>query len=117
MRDYRELTVWQEAMKLVEAVYLAIKRLPVEERFALADQMRRAAVSIPSNIAEGHDRHSNKEFRRFLLIAKGSAAELETQLILCARLAYLDEIETNRLLTQSTQLRIKLFRLIQKCEN
>lgn len=84
MRDYKELTVWQDAMKLVEAVYLVIRRLPVEERFALADQMRRAVVSIPSNIAEGHDRHSNKEFRHFLLIAKGSAAELETQLIYTA---------------------------------
>lgn len=77
----------------MKAVYLQTKKLPRDELFGLTNQVRRAVVSIPSNIAEGYNRHSDKEFIHFLKIAKGSAAEVETQLILCTDLEYLSEAE------------------------
>ena len=89
VRGYRDLLVWQKAMQATKMVYLLIKQLPREEMFALSSQMRRAAISIPSNIAEGQARNSTKEFLQFLSIAKGSKAELETQLILCVEINYL----------------------------
>jgi len=88
MRSYRDLIVWQKSMELVKEVYLLANQLPSQERYALSDQMRRAAVSIPSNIAEGHDRRSAKEFHYFLNIARGSKAELETQLEIGICLGY-----------------------------
>lgn len=93
--SYEELIVWQKAMELVEETYRIVKLLPKEEMYALSDQMRRAAISIPSNIAEGQARHSTKEFLHFLSIAKGSVAELHTQYLICVRLHYManDEIE------------------------
>ncbi|MBQ6093301.1 MAG: four helix bundle protein [Clostridia bacterium] len=87
-KSYKELIVWQKSMKLAEKVYLLVKALPREETYALSDQIRRAAVSIPSNIAEGYARQSQKEFLQFLCIARGSRAELETQLLLAQRLGY-----------------------------
>ena len=89
VRNFQELTVWQKAMDLVEEVYRLVRLLPPEERYALSDQMRRAAVSVPSNIAEGQQRKSSKEFLQFLYVAKGSNAELVTQLLICQRLQYL----------------------------
>ena len=78
MSNYKDLQVWQRSIELVLDVYKLAQAFPLEERYALGDQMRRAAVSIPSNIAEGHARGSAKEFRHFLSIALGSLAELET---------------------------------------
>jgi len=89
--DFRQLKVWQRAMDIVVEAYALIKLLPAEERFGLCDQMRRSAVSIPSNIAEGQARNSSKEFIHFLSIARGSIAELQTQLLLCERVGYVDE--------------------------
>lgn len=89
MRNYRELIVWQRAMVLTEEIYRLTKNLPREETYSLRDQMRRAAVSVPSNIAEGQGRNSTKEFVQFLSIARGSLAELETQITLCERLCYI----------------------------
>ena len=96
IKDFKDLIVWQKAMELVAEVYILVKKLPKEELFALSDQMRRAAISIPSNIAEGQGRNSSKEYVRFLAFAKGSKAELETQLLLCVKINYLNilEIET-----------------------
>jgi four helix bundle protein len=91
VQSYRELIVWQKAMEVAAIVYKLVKRLPKEETYSLSDQMRRAAVSIPGNIAEGQARNSSKEFIQFLAIAKGSKAELETQLLLCVKIGYLDE--------------------------
>lgn len=88
-RKYQQLRVWQESMLLAEMVYKAVAGLPASERFGLADQLRRASVSIPSNIAEGAGRGSDREFVRFLQIAKGSLQEVETQLLLCTRLKLL----------------------------
>ena len=94
LQKYEDLTVWQKAMDLVVEVYKIVKLLPNEEIYALANQMKRAAVSIPSNIAEGQERDTTKDFVKFLYIAKGSKAELETQLMICVRLKYLKETQT-----------------------
>ena len=90
MTDYKDLIIWQKSRLLVRTVYILTRKLPKEELFGLTNQVRRAVVSIPSNIAEGFNRGSDKEFIHFLRIAKGSAAEVETQLILCVDLGYLD---------------------------
>ncbi len=87
-RKHQELKVWQEAMSLVEDIYTITKAFPREEIYALTSQMRRAAVSVPSNIAEGAARAGDKEFLQFLSIARGSLSELETQLILANNLKY-----------------------------
>ena len=102
--SYRELIVWQKAMELVEETYRIVKLLPKEEMYALSDQMRRAAISIPSNIAEGQARNSAKEFLYFLSIAKGSVAELHTQYLICVRLQYManEEIEKATVLLEET---------------
>lgn len=89
--SYKDLIVWQRAMDIAKGVYKIAKLLPEDELFVLSSQMRRAAISIPSNIAEGQARNSSKEFRNFLSVAKGSAAELETQLLLCVEIGYCKE--------------------------
>ena len=91
MASYKELTVWQTAMDLVTEIYNIAKLLPKEETYGLSSQMRRAAVSVPSNIAEGQARDTAKDFVRFLYIAQGSRAELQTQLEICVRLHYATE--------------------------
>lgn len=96
-KDFKDLIVWQRAMELVVEVYQLVKKLPKEELFALSDQIRRAVISIPSNIAEGQGRSSLKEFSYFLSIARGSKAELETQLLLlCVKVDYLKESEVQK---------------------
>lgn len=92
-KNYRDLIAWQKAMDLVDQVYRASKTFPDEEKFGLTQQMRRAAVSIPSNIAEGQGRESKKEFARFLSIAHGSLRELETQILISERLQYLSQTD------------------------
>ena len=87
--SYRELIVWQKAMILPRLIYRLTQELPSEERFGLTSQMRRAAVSIPSNIAEGQARRGSKEFIQFIAQAEGSLAELDTQLTLATDLGYL----------------------------
>ena len=82
IQSHKDLIVWQKSMQLVKSIFLLTKKFPDSEKFGLISQMRRAAVSIPSNIAEGYGRGSRKEFGNFLLIAYGSGLELETQLIL-----------------------------------
>ncbi len=88
MRPHRKLVLWQEAMELVTKVYEATRAFPPAERFGLADQMRRAAVSVPSNIAEGAARKSGREFTHFLYTARGSLSELDTQLEIASRLGF-----------------------------
>jgi len=87
--NHKDLAVWKESMKLVKEVYLLLKSYPSYEQFGICSQMRRAAVSIPSNIAEGAGRNSDKELLRFCLISQGSLAELETQLLISAELNYI----------------------------
>ena len=90
-QNYRDLIAWQKAMDLVEAVYAATASFPSDERFGLTSQVRRAVVSVPSNIAEGQGRRSRNEFVHFLSVAHGSLREVETQLLIAMRLHYLDE--------------------------
>jgi four helix bundle protein len=97
-RSYRDLEVWQKAMVVAKEIYAATAGFPTEERFGLTNQMRRAAVSVPSNLAEGHARISTSEFQRFILIAMGSIAELETQVVLSTDLGHLKADASNVLL-------------------
>ena len=91
MKTYRELVAWKKAMDLVQAVYDLTRSFPLDERFGLTSQLRRAAVSIPPNVAEGQGRRSESEFSRFISIAYGSLRELETQLMICVRLGYIQQ--------------------------
>jgi four helix bundle protein len=93
VRDYTELVVWQKAIDLVESVYRLTGRFPKEEIYGLTAQMRRSAVSIPSNIAEGQGRRTTRDFLNFLSIAYGSLHELETQAVIANRLQYLSETD------------------------
>lgn len=88
-RPHQRLEVWKMSMDLVEATYSVTRSFLKEEQFTLTSQMRRAAISVPSNIAEGAARHGNAELARFLSIARGSLSELETQLLIAVRLNYL----------------------------
>ena len=89
-RRYKELRVWQSAITLVLATHEITRTFPLEERFVLTQQMQRAALSIPSNLAEGYGRGSDADLRRFLHIARGSLFELETQALIASELGYLD---------------------------
>lgn len=88
-RPHERLDAWRQAMRLVKATYLITREFPSDERYGLIAQMRRAAVSIPSNLAEGAARATRKEFAQFISISKGSLSELETQTIIAAELGYL----------------------------
>ncbi|MCA9642728.1 MAG: four helix bundle protein [Myxococcales bacterium] len=94
--NYQDLVAWQKAMELAERVYEVSKKLPVQERYGLTAQVRRSAVSVLSNIAEGQGRYSKADFKRFLSVAHGSLREVETQLILTTRLGFVaqDAIES-----------------------
>mgnify|MGYP005842249397 FL=1 len=104
VRSFRDLIAWQKAMSLVTEIYRLTRNFPAEEMFGLVSQMRQAAVSIPSNIAEGHARASSGEFRQFLGHARGSLAELETQVQIARNLNYLTETQTNALSESATEV-------------
>ena len=91
IKNFRDLTIWQLGKELTLGIYQTTKTFPREELFGIISQMRRAAISIPSNIAEGFNRFHNKEYKRFLYIALGSCAELETQIEIGCSLGYLDK--------------------------
>ena len=112
IQDYKDLIVWQNSIDLVTQVYAVTAIFPNREQYGLTSQMRRAAVSIPSNIAEGQSRASAAEFRQFLSISLGSAGELETQLIIAARLKYIAEDESIRLCESVVEIRRMLRGLI-----
>ena len=95
--SYRDLKVWQKAIELVDEVYRGTQSFPTDERYGLTSQLRRAAVSVPSNIAEGKGHNSDKELVVFLHHARGSVFEVETQLVLAARLGYLSEKNREKL--------------------
>ena len=86
--DYKDLLVWQKGIALVKQIYEITRTFPADEKFGLASQMRRAAVPIPSNVAEGQARHTSGEFVQFLSFAEGSVAELDTQLLIATELSY-----------------------------
>ena len=111
-KNYRELIVWQDAIKLAKTVYKLTEKFPKHEVYALADQIRRAVVSVPLNIAEGQARKAPGDFRRFLHIALGSLAEVDTQLILAQEFGYLTKEDVDSMDTQIQELRKKLYALI-----
>lgn len=116
VRHYRDLLVWQKAVDWVEAVYAVTRDWPPDERFGLISQVRRAAVSVPSNIAEGCARRGTVEFIRYLSIARGSLAEVETQLIIARKLNYMDEASLASRLESADEISRMLSGLITKLE-
>ena len=103
-QSYRDLIAWQKAMDMVEEVYRATKGFPSHELYALTRQLHRCAISVPSNIAEGHSRFSQRDFRHFLRQSLGSLAEVETQLELACRLGYIDVKELRPLLSHTDEV-------------
>lgn len=114
VKSYKDLIVWQKAMDLVEMVYQVTKGFPKEELYGLTNQLRRAAVSVPSNIAEGQARRSTAEFRNFLSIARGSLAEVETQLLIAERLGYTPSDALNNILKIQVEINKMTNTLISK---
>lgn len=104
LSSFRDLIVWQKAMKLVTRIYQATRSFPKEELFGLTNQLRRAAVSIPSNIAEGQGRLTTGEFKNHLGIARGSLNEVQTQILLAFELEYLPEASANALIEMSDEV-------------
>ena len=117
MRDFRKYTIWQDGIKFVKNIYKFSESLPKEEKFGLISQIKRASVSIPSNIAEGCSRNSEKEFKRFLEIALGSAFELETQLIIIKEFNGINEEDVINLNNDLNKLQRSINSLIQKIKN
>jgi four helix bundle protein len=114
-RSHRDLIVWQEAMKRVEMTYRESARFPKDEIFGLTSQLRRSAVSVPSNIAEGAGRNSTRELVQFVGVASGSLAELDTQLDLAVRLGFLDaKAEAIQQIARVGQLLVALRRSLQE---
>jgi four helix bundle protein len=116
IENYRDLKVWQRGIDLVEDVYALTKSFPREEKFGLTAQVRRAAVSIPSNIAEGWGRGSTKDYMHFLRIARSSLLEVETQLIIAHRLGYIEEETLNAVLDQ-TEVESRMLLSLQRSLN
>jgi four helix bundle protein len=113
-RSYRDLEVWKLAVNLVIDLYELTGRFPPSENFGLTNQIRKAAVSIPSNIAEGQSRNSSREFRQFLSVSAGSVAELETQLIISKGINYISQEELEPLLTTLDRIRKMIKSLANK---
>ncbi len=114
--SYRDLIVWQKAMTLAKLIYGPTQKFPSEEKFGLTSQMRRAAVSIPSNIAEGQARRGPREFVQFIAQAEGSLAELDTQLTLATILGYIDPSQAGESVALIEELRRMLNALRRKLE-
>lgn len=114
IQSFKDLIVWQKAMEMASMTYSLTTNLPKEESFSLTNQMRRAAVSIPSNIAEGYGRNSAKEYLQFLAIAKASLCELETQFLLCVRINYMTEQEIQPILDLLTEIGKMLMSIMKK---
>jgi four helix bundle protein len=113
MKDFRQLIVWEKSHQLALAVYKATKEFPKEELYGLTSQMRRAAMSIPTNIAEGCGRNTDAEFARFLQIAMGSASETEYQLLLSHDLGFLNKEQYDRLNLDVTEVKRMLASLLK----
>jgi len=114
LRDFRKYDIWIDAMEITDKIYIALEKFPKKEIYALASQMSRSAVSIPSNIAEGSSRTSEKDFSRFLEYSLGSSYELETQLIIAFRRNYIKKDNQNQILNELTSLQKRISGLIKK---
>lgn len=111
IRSYKDLMVWQKAMELAKSICQATQSFPDVQRYILVSQLQRAAISVPSNIAEGYGRSSEKELARFLNIASGSLCELETQLLLAESLGFIEKNELEELTVLSTEVTKMLYGL------
>ncbi len=111
VQNYRDLKVWQKAMALAKSVYVLCEKLPKDQKYTLVNQIQRAVISVPANIAEGRSRHTSKEFTYFLNIARGSLAEVETYLLLIGDLGYAPDEEIELLLASSSEITRMLFGL------
>ena len=114
VHTYRDLIAWQKAMDLVEMVYQVTKLFPKEELYGLTSQVRKAAVSIPSNIAEGQGRGSSKVFHYFLSIANGSLREVETQVTIAQRLGYIEQDQVQPILDLTNEIARIIYGLMKK---
>lgn len=114
INDYKDLLVWKKAMNIVVSVYDMTKQLPKDEVYGISNQMRRAAISIPSNIAEGYGRQTPKSYVQFLTIARGSAYELETQLLLCQKIHKLSSETIKGILITISEIKKMLTALINR---
>lgn len=117
LKGYHELIVWQKSVDIVENIYKITHEFPKDELYSLTSQIRRSAVSIPSNIAEGQARKATKEFLNFISIAQGSRAELETQIIIANRLKYVDDQKTEQLLSDLAEVAKMLHSLSTKLKS
>lgn len=111
MKNHKDLDVWKQSMMLAEQIYSLTKDFPTDEKYGLISQMKRAVISIPSNIAEGAARKGNKEFVQFMYIAMGSLSELETQILLSQRLQFVNSVDNY--LDQIEKIKQMLFGLIR----
>ena len=114
IKSFRDLNIWKDAIKLVKLIYETTKTFPGSEVYGLTSQIRRAAVSVPSNIAEGHIRNHTAEFKQFLFIALGSLAELETQVIIAGELCYMDEESKENIIERITVIGRQIRSLVSK---
>lgn len=117
VKDYKDLLIWQKGVELAKFIYSATGKeanFPAEERFGLVSQMRRSAVSVPSNIAEGQARNSAKDFARFLYMGKGSLAELDTQLIIAYELGFITQNKFKDIEIRIDELQRMIFSLVNK---
>ncbi|MCM8570763.1 four helix bundle protein [Gramella jeungdoensis] len=117
MHNFQELKIWQKAISVAEQVYILSSRFPIEEKYGLTSQIRKSAVSIPSNIAEGAGRNTNGEFRNFLGIANGSTNELITQLIISNRLKLISEDKIKPIINDLMEIQKMNFSLLKKFVN
>jgi four helix bundle protein len=114
IKSLKDLKIWQKSIQLVEEVYTSSRNFPKEEMYGLQSQLRRSAVSIPSNIAEGFARLHNREYRNFLYISLGSCAELTTQIIIASRLKYIEKAKADTLLNEIEEISKMTMSLIKK---
>ena len=117
MHNFKELKVWQDSRKLCKAIYEITSKFPDYEKFGITNQIRRAVVSIPSNIAEGSGRNSDKDFSKFISYSLGSSYELETQLLIALDLNYIPENDLEKLLNELTVIQKMLNKLYQHFKN
>lgn len=116
LKSYKDLKVWQKSYKLVLDIYQVTKRLPKEEKYSLTSQIRRSALSIPSNIAEGYGRKTTREYIHSLYISYGSICELETQVLIAFDLGYIKKEEKDKLQREVEEVERMLFALIKSLE-
>lgn len=115
-KNYKNLDVWKESRKLVSIIYIVSKEFPDDEKFGLTSQIKRAAISVPSNIAEGIGRNSKKETKQFCYISKGSLYEVETQIYLALDLGFIQESQTEEIFNQITTIRKLIIGFIKYLE-